>query len=95
MSNVLTTLRTCAYCPNICRPSYSQQAELQIESQTPSALSLLALAVLDHHLPDDASTRMVLNRRAAAEASRGNCAYGFDIPAVLDATVGPPSDDRR
>lgn len=95
MNDAMAILRTCAYCPNICRPSYPQQAEPQIESQTPSALSLLAIAVLEHHLPDDASTRSVLSRRAAAEASRSSCVYGFDIPAVLDATVGPPANEGR
>jgi hypothetical protein len=94
MSDALTNLRTCAYCPNTCRPSYPQDAEPQIESHTPSALSLVALAVLERRLPDGASTRIVLNRRAAALASRGHCTYGLDIPASLDATVGPAPDER-
>lgn len=79
-----TKLYTCAFCPNICRPSYPPEAPVQIESQTPSALCLLTIAVLQKQLPHDAATGDVLSRRAAALASRGHCVYGMDIPALLD-----------
>lgn len=77
-------LRTCAFCPNTCRPSYAADEALQIESQTPSALCLLALAVLEKRMPHDEAARTTLSRRAAAQASRGHCTYGLDVPALLD-----------
>ena len=95
MSEALNDLRTCAYCPNTCRPSYPANAEPQIESQTPSALSLIAIALLERRLPDDVSTRGVLNRRGEALASRGHCTYGLDIPAALDAALDQTSDEGR
>jgi hypothetical protein len=79
-----TKLYTCAFCPNICRPSYPAQDPVQIESQTPSALCLLTIAVLKKQLPHDDATNSVLSRRAAAIASREHCVYGMDIPALLD-----------
>jgi hypothetical protein len=87
MSEYRNQLAICAYCPNTCRPSYAADASVQIESQTPSALSLITLAVLDGRLPLDDDTRTALARRAAAEASVGHCTYGLDIPAALDAAL--------
>jgi hypothetical protein len=83
-------LYTCAYCPNTCRPSYSADRAVQIESQTPSALCLLALAVLKQRIPRDAGVDAALNRREAAMSSRGHCTYGLDIPALLDQAIGQP-----
>lgn len=87
MNDYRDALTTCAYCPNTCRPSYAADAALQIESQTPSALSLITLAVLDKRLPLDEDTRKSLGRRAAAEASVGHCTYGMNMPAFLDAAL--------
>jgi hypothetical protein len=82
-------LRTCAFCPNTCRPSHPADAALQIESQTPSAMSLLALAHLDGRLDAASGVLKALQRRDAVRASLGRCSYGLDIGAALDAALGP------
>lgn len=87
MSEHRNTLTICAYCPNVCRPSYAQDDSVQMESQTPSALSLIALAVLDGRIAPDQETCATLARRGAANASVGHCIYGLNIPATLDAAL--------
>ncbi|RJF91826.1 hypothetical protein [Noviherbaspirillum saxi] len=87
MSEYINALTICAYCPNTCRPSYAANEDVQIESQTPSALSLITLAVLKKRLPMDEDTRAALGRRAAANASIGHCTYGLNIPVALDAAL--------
>lgn len=84
---IIDQLSICAYCPNACRATYTEDRTPQIESQTPSALSLLAVAVLKGEIPLDDATRHVLARRGAAQASRGHCVYGLDIPALLDEAL--------
>jgi hypothetical protein len=91
MSSALETLRSCAFCPNTCRPSHAAQARLQIESQTPSAMSLLALAYLDGRLGKCSGVIEALQRREAVRESRTHCTYGFDIDAALDAALGAAS----
>ena len=93
MSSPLETLRTCAFCPNTCRPSHSAAARLQIESQTPSAISLLALAFLDGLLDEDSGVVQALRRREAVRESLGHCSYGLDIEAALNAVLEPA--DKR
>jgi hypothetical protein len=88
MSTALETLRSCAFCPNTCRPSHAARAPSQIESQTPSAMSLLALAYLDGRLGKSSGVIEALQRREAVRESRTHCTYGFDIDAVLDAALG-------
>ncbi|MYZ43057.1 hypothetical protein [Schauerella aestuarii] len=88
----IATLNTCAFCPNTCRPSYPARADLQIEAQTPSALSLLTLAVLARRVQRDSDTLHALSRRDAADASRGHCTYGFDMPAVLTRALDQTED---
>jgi hypothetical protein len=93
MNESLTMLRSCAFCPNTCRPSHSAESPVQIESQTPSAMSLLALAYLDGRLREDSGVLAALQRREAVRESRGACTYGFDIDAALDAALaGTPRD---
>ena len=87
MSSPLETLRSCAFCPNTCRPSHAAQSPLQIESQTPSAMSLLALAYLDGRLGSDSGVSRRSARREAVRESRTHCTYGFDIDPALDAAL--------
>ena len=86
--NARATLRNCAFCPNTCRPSHPADAPQQTESQTPSAMSLMALAHLDGRLDADSGVLQALQRRDAVRASLGHCTYGFDIDAALDAALG-------
>ena len=83
----LERLRTCAFCPNTCRPSHAADDPLQMESQTPSALSLLALAYLDGRLTKESGVLQALQRRGAARESVGHCTYGLDIDAALSDAV--------
>lgn len=93
MSPALEALRACAFCPNTCRPSHSAAARLQIESQTPSAMSLLALAFLDGRLDDASGVVQALRRREAVRESLGHCTYNLDIDAALNAMLEPA--DKR
>jgi hypothetical protein len=93
MSLALETLRTCAFCPNTCRSSHSAAAQVQIESQTPSAMSLLALAFLAGRLDSDSGVVQALRRREAVRESLGHCTYGLDIDAALNAALEPA--DKR
>lgn len=86
----LTILRSCAFCPNTCRPSHPAESPLQIESQTPSAMSLLALAYLDGRLGRESGVLAALQRREAVRESLNRCTYGFDIDAALDAALADP-----
>ena len=92
MKDALETLRNCAFCPNTCRPSHSASAPVQIESQTPSAMSLLALAYLDGRLDGNSGALAALRRRDAVRESRGHCTYQFDIDAALDAALASAQD---
>lgn len=92
MSDSLQALRVCAFCPNVCRPSHDAQAPVQIESQTPSAMALLALAYLEGRLSARSGVLEALARREAVRESRGHCLYGLDIDSALNAaleTKGP------
>lgn len=60
---------------------------MQAESITPSALSLIALAVIDGQLRNDAESREALGRTAGARACVPLCPYGYDVPAALDQFV--------
>jgi hypothetical protein len=93
MSSALEILRMCAFCPNTCRPSHSADAPLQMESQTPSAMSLLALAFLDGRLDGDSGVLQALRRRDAVRESLGFCTYQLDIDAALNAALEPA--DKR
>ena len=87
MSDFRKNLTTCAYCPNTCRPSYASYLPVQIESQTPSALALIMLAVLDGYLPFDDPTRVALGRRDALDASIGHCTYGLDMATTINTAM--------
>ncbi len=76
--------RFCACCPNPCRKDIPASMDRQVESETPSALSLIALAVIDGHLPYDADARAALSATEAAHACRPACPYGFDIAGAVD-----------
>ena len=77
-------LRTCACCPNQCRTALPPREPMQAESLTPSALALVALAVIDGQLANDASVREALGRTAPARACVPLCPYGHDVPTAID-----------
>ena len=73
----------CAFCPNTCRPAIAAQG-VQIESQTPSSLALITMAVLQGRLELDRATRATLACRDAVNASVGHCTYKLNMPQELD-----------
>lgn len=77
-------LLTCACCPAPCRSAIPAEGVSQAESGTPSALSMIALAVLDGQLPWNAESRAALGRLAAARRCVPHCPYGLDIPAAVE-----------
>lgn len=79
--------RTCACCPNQCRTAMDAGEPMQAESLTPSALSLVALAVIDGQLANDVSVREALGRTAQARACVTLCPYGHDVPAAIEEFV--------
>ena len=87
MGEAIKSLKICAFCPNTCRSSYAATEALQIESQTPSALAFICLAVHQGNLEWDQETKDVLDRRNAVKASVGHCTYGLNMMQVLDDAV--------
>ncbi|TDP74505.1 hypothetical protein [Roseateles toxinivorans] len=77
-------MRFCACCPNPCRRDVPASLARQVESETPSALALIALAVIDGHLPYDADAQAALSRTEAAHACKAACPYGYDIAGAVD-----------
>jgi hypothetical protein len=82
MSDTIKNLRFCAYCPNPCR-SAVDEADPYPESETPSALSLLAVLVADGNVAWDAAINDALSRDRVAIRCADRCPYPFDIPAEL------------
>jgi hypothetical protein len=87
MSETIKSLKICAFCPNTCRSSFGATEVLQIESQTPSALSFICLAVHQGNLDWNQETQDVLMRRDAVKSSVGKCTYGLNMTKILDDAV--------
>lgn len=77
--------RFCACCPNPCRRAVPAGMARQTECETPSALSMIALAVIDNELAFDPPVRQALARTEAARFCRPACPYGLDIAGAIDA----------
>lgn len=84
MSEARELFRFCACCPNPCRRALPADRRLQIESETPSALAMIALAVIDGQLPFDADVQHCLARTEAARHCRPACPYGHDIAGAIE-----------
>lgn len=84
MNDRTRALRTCAFCPNTCRRHAPPDVAVLPESQTPSALCLVALQLQQGQLADDDGTRALLARRRFVQAVQPFCQYGLDIAALLD-----------
>lgn len=85
MSEIRELFRFCACCPNPCRRALPADRLRQIEPETPSALSMIALAVIDGQLPFDADVKRSLSRTEAAQHCRAACPYGHDIAGAIEA----------
>lgn len=91
MDPLTRTLRTCAFCPNTCRRHAPPALAALPESHTPSALSLVALALRQGAVPDDDDTRRLLGQRRFVQAVQPFCQYRLDIVATLEAVLAGPS----
>lgn len=78
-------LRFCAFCPNLCR---SVWPEAHDEAETPSALSLLAVSIVQGAVADGPGPRTALARQDMAAACRAACPYGVDVPALVRQVLG-------
>lgn len=60
---------------------------MQAESTTPTALAMIALAVIDGQLAFDDGTRAALSRLSGARSCAAACPYGYDIASIIDEFV--------
>ncbi len=87
MSEDRDMFRFCACCPSPCRRAIPADAPSQAESETPSALSMIALAVIDGQLDFDAPVHRALCRTELAAHARPACPYGYDIAGAIERFV--------
>lgn len=85
IGNLPDNLRICAFCPNPCRGAVPGSAEDHFETQLPSALSYLAVAVHEGYVQAAQDVTATLSQTEVAEICRPACVYGFDIPGDLRA----------
>lgn len=74
----------CACCPCPCRRLIAAEAQEQIETATPSAMSMIALAVLDGAMDVDAAVRQAFGRTEVIRPCRAACPYDLDIAGAID-----------
>ena len=86
--------RFCACCPNPCRRLLPADRTTQRESETPSGLAMIALAVADGELESDAETLATLSRTEAAHACTPACPYGYDVAGAVDAFVAQCKENK-
>jgi len=77
-------LRFCACCPSPCRRAIPADHERQFESETPSALALIGLSLIDRHLDFDADVSEMLSHTDIARLCRVACPYDHDIAGAID-----------
>lgn len=81
------TMVLCACCPAPCRRVIDAAQPEQIETKTPSAMALIALAVMDGEMDLDDDVRQALSRTPAIRACQAACPYELDMAAVIDGFV--------
>lgn len=84
-------LAVCAVCPNPCRRGIPPGMPKQLESETPSALALLAWYVQAGEVTLTDEVARGLGALEAAQACVPFCVYGFDIPAIIRKVVAEAS----
>ena len=80
-SETRDTLRRCACCPSPCRRAIPPDTARQVETDTPSGLAMIALAVIDGALDFDEPVRRALSPPDAGPCFRAACTHGLDIAA--------------
>ena len=76
--------RLCACCPCPCRRVIASDSQEQIETATPSAMSMIALAILDGALDFDSTVQRAFNRTEVIRPCKAVCPYGLDIADAID-----------
>ena len=95
MDESTRALRTCAFCPNTCRPHAGAEVATLPEAHTPSALCLVALALRQGRLPADGPTRALLAERRFVQAVQPHCQHRLDVEALLDAVLSAHPETLR
>jgi hypothetical protein len=80
----LEALRFCGFCPNLCRSAWPATAHVQTETVTPSAMALLAVAVIDKRVAVDRDVVAALEQTAMARTCRSACPYRHDIAGIVE-----------
>ena len=74
----------CACCPCPCRRVIASDAQEQIETATPSAMAMIALAVLDGALDFDLAAQRAFSRTEMIRPCKAACPYELDIAGAID-----------
>lgn len=80
-------LSICAFCPNPCRSAIPADMFPPLESQLPSAMSLLACYLLDGRLAEPDALREALLDRTYVKLCQERCVYGYDVDAAIGAAL--------
>ena len=80
----IEALRFCSFCPNLCRSAWPATERVQTETVTPSAMSLLAIAVIDKRVAVDRDVVAALRQTAMARTCRSACPYQHDIAGIVE-----------
>jgi hypothetical protein len=84
MNQYREMLRFCACCPNPCRRAIPAEHARQVESETPSALALIGLSLIDKRLEFDPEVNDMLSRTEMTRLCRAACPYDHDIAGAID-----------
>ena len=84
MSTERETFLLCACCPSPCRRVISRDLPNQIETTTPSAMSMIALAVIDKQMTCDDDVLRALSMTEAIRPCGAVCPYQLDIASSIE-----------
>ncbi|MCL4746708.1 MAG: hypothetical protein KJZ83_15050 [Burkholderiaceae bacterium] len=87
------TLRMCALCPSPCRAAWPADLPAPLESELPSGLALLAMAVLDGQVVFDDGLKNALHVKPGARVCVEQCVYGLDIVGAIVRVRGASVED--
>lgn len=95
MTNERDLLRFCACCPAPCRSAITIDGGGVPETQTPSSLALIALAVLEGRIAPDGQVLAILRRTGPARQCVAACPYGHDIATAVEKLAANTSEPTR
>lgn len=77
----------CAFCQNPCRTAAGH--DVVPESHTPSAMSLIARAVLKGHIEPSEDVLAHLTELDGVRLCQRDCLYGYDMAGGIEGTMAP------